>query len=64
MDRIKNYIDTIAGLSTETHKSFPIYYSLRIENCLKRITTYFDCIKYNEINVSHSYVQKHVYCNK
>ena len=64
MNRIENGMHTINGLSTETHKSFPIHYGLRIENCLKSITTYFDCIKSNEINVSHLYVQKHVYCNK
>ena len=30
------------------------------EKCLKRILTYFDCIKHNEINVGHSHTQKHV----
>ena len=30
------------------------------ETCLKRILTYLDCIKYNEINRGHLYLQKHV----
>ena len=50
------------GLSTETHKSFLIHYSVwggGEGECLKRILAYLDCIKYNEINIGHSHIQKH-----
>ena len=30
------------------------------EKCLKRILTYLDCTKYNEINIGHLHIQKHV----
>ena len=30
------------------------------EKCLKRILTYLDCTKHNEINISLSHTQKHV----
>ena len=31
------------------------------EKCLKYILTYLDCIKYNEIKIDHSHIQKHVF---
>ena len=49
MNRIENGIHTTNGLSTETHKSFPIQYGLWGEKCLKSFLTYLDCTKCNEI---------------
>ena len=60
MDRIENGIYTTNGLSTETHKSFPIHSGLWDETFFKRILGYLYCTKYNEINIGHSYIQKHV----
>ena len=61
MNRIENCIDMtdIDGLSREIHKSFSIHYNLQ-GKYLKRILTYLDCTKYNEINISPSHIQKHV----
>ena len=52
------------GLSTETEwfvytKVFR-WITAYGEKCLKRILTYLDSTKYNEINISHSHIQKHV----
>ena len=59
MNRIENGMDTTNGLSTETHKIFR-YITAYGGKCLKPILTYLDCTKYNEINISHSDLQKHV----
>ena len=64
MNRIENGMCTINGLSTETHKNFPIHYGLLGGKCLKHILTYLACTKYNEINISHSDTQKHVFYEK
>ena len=50
-------------LSIEKHKSFQMHYSLW-EKFFKHILACLYCRKYNEINISHSGVQKHVSCNK
>ena len=60
MNRIENGIYTTNGLSTETHKSFPIHYGLLGGGCLKSILTNLDCTKYYEIDVGHLHIQKHV----
>ena len=59
MNRIENDIHTANYLSTETHKIFRYITAYGGE----KFTVYFNilkCIKYNEINVGHSSVQKHV----
>ena len=63
MNHIENGIYTANGLFTETHKIFPIHYGLW-GGCLKNILTYLDCTKYNEIDIGHLYIQKHVFCKK
>ena len=64
MNCIENGIYTANGLSTGTHKSFPVHYGLWRGKCLKSILTYLDCIKYNEIDISHLHIQKHVFYKK
>ena len=54
MNRIENGIYTTNGLSTETHKNFPIYNGLG-EKCLKLILTFLHCTKYEEINIGYSH---------
>ena len=60
MSHIKNGIHTTNGLSTKTHKCFPIHYGSWGKISKKRILTYLDCTKNNEIDISHSNIQKHV----
>ena len=49
-------INTTSILYTGSHKSFPILCG----NSLKCILLYLYCINYNEINVCHLGMQKHV----
>ena len=50
MNHVENGIYKSNGLSTETHKSFPIHYGLWGGKCSKRIFVYSYCTKYDEIN--------------
>ena len=43
----------------ETYKSFHIHYALE-SKCLKRILTDLNCTKCNEINITHSNIQKNI----
>ena len=56
MFSIKNGINTSSLLHTESHKSFPVLCG----KFLKSILLYLYCINYNEINMYHSDIQKHV----
>ena len=49
-------INTTSILNTGSHKSFPILCG----NSLKCILLYLYCINYNEINIFHLGIQKHV----
>ena len=49
-------ISTTSILYTGSHKSFPILRG----NSLKHILLYLYCVNYNEINVCHLCIQKHV----
>ena len=53
---IKKGINTTSILYTESHKSFPIL----CWKFLKHILSYLYCINYNEVNMHHSAIQKHV----
>ena len=64
MNCIENGMYANNGFSTEAHKNFPIHYGLCGKKILKRILTYLDCTKYNEINIGHSHIQKHVFYRK
>ena len=55
----KNDINGINILYTNLPKGFPIHYGLQ-GKILKIILTYLYCSKYNDINICHSDVQKHV----
>ena len=63
MNRIENGIYTTNGLSTETHKSFPIHYDLWGGKDSKRILTCLYCNEWNKFNIWHSHTQKH-FANK
>ena len=56
MFSIKNGINARSILYTGSHKSFPILCG----KFLKRILSYLYCMNYNEINIHHSDIQKHV----
>ena len=56
MFSIKNGIKTTSILHTESHKSFPILCG----NFSKRILSYLCYVNYNEINIHHSDIEKHV----
>ena len=64
MNRIENGMYVTNDLSRETHKSFPIHYGQWKGGCLKRILTHLGCTKYNEINISHLHIKKHVFHEK
>ena len=59
LNRIENGMYTPNGLSTETHKSFPILYGLRGGDFFRDILMYLNCTKYNAIFIYNSYTQKH-----
>ena len=52
----KNGIKTTSIPYTESHRSFPVLYG----KFLKRFFIIFICINYNEINIHHSDIQKHI----
>ena len=56
MFSIKNGINTTSFLYTESHKIFPVLCG----KFLKSILLYLYFINYNEINMYHSDIQKHV----
>ena len=61
MNYIDNGIGTTNDLSTETVKIFWYITGEKWgEKYLKRILTYLHSTKYNEINMCHSHIQKHV----
>ena len=64
MNRIENDMHTTNGMSTKTHKSFPIHYGLWEGEFLKRILTYLYCTKYYDINRCTLNIQKHVFYKK
>ena len=56
MFHIRNDVKTTNMLYTGSHISFPILWGKH----LKRMSTHLYYIIYNEINLSHSDIQKHV----
>ena len=60
MDSIKSDAYRTKGSFTETKKFSNVFWSMGGEEFLKLIVTYFYFTKYNEMNIVHSVVQKHV----
>ena len=64
MNRIENGTYTTNGLSTATNKFWDTLRPMGEGKYLKRILTYLDCTKNNEIDTDHSHIQKHNFCKK
>ena len=60
MNRIENGMYTTIGWSTHTYKFFR-YITACGKKCLKRLSKYLFCTKYNKINICHSDIAKHVF---
>ena len=64
---MKNCINNLNILYTGSYKSFlstSKYITAYGEEIFKHILAYLYCIKYNEINIRHSDVQKHIFSKK
>ena len=60
MNRIENGTCTTNGLSTKTSQKFSDKLRPMKGKCLKNILIYLDCTNYNEIDIVHLHIQKHV----